>query len=400
MPAETFDFTSRIDRSATGSTKWDARPSTTSSAGYTPLSIADMEVHVAPCIEHAICKAAHHGIYGYTDSDDIYRDAVVGWMRTRHQWDVQPSWIATTPGVIVALKLAIRAFTLPGDKVIVQPPVYYPFLGSVLQSGCTPTENPLVLEADGHYHMDLTDLEQKASDPHAKLLLLCSPHNPVGRVWGREELEDVAAICLEHGVVVVSDEIHGDIILGGGSPFISMGTLAEKYAANCIICTAPSKTFNLAGLANSNIIIPGDALRNTFVEEAKRTVPYGIPYFSRAATIAAYTQGAPWLVALLDLIRTNYELLTRTLGEHFPQVVRIPLEGTYLAWSDWRALGMDSRELEHFMVEEAGLVLDQGTIFGTGGSGFTRWNLAAPTTVVEESLERLIRAGMRRGLTR
>ncbi len=399
MPAHTFDLTSRIDRSFTGSAKWDARPNALSVAGYPPLSVADMELRVAPCIEHAICEAAHHGIYGYTDSDGIYQDAVVNWMSTQHDWEVRPSWIVTTPGVIVALKLAIRAFTQPGDGVIVQPPVYYPFLAAPRQNDRVIVENPLVVGAGGRYRMDLDDLERKAADPRSKLLLLCNPHNPVGRVWERTELEDVVAICLEHGVVIVSDEIHGDIILGE-TPLTSMGTLTEKAAGNCIVCTAVSKTFNLAGLVNSNIIIPDDGLRNVYAREAGRTVPYGIPYFSRVATIAAYTQGAPWVADLLDLIRTNDELLTTTIHEHFPQVACFPLEGTYLAWNDWRKLGMGAEELGRFMLDEAGLMLDEGTLFGTGGSGFERWNLAAPTAIIEESLARLVEAGARRGLTR
>lgn len=379
------DFDAVISRLGTGSIKWDQAPGSVREAGTLPLSIADMEFSVSNEIKEAVVRAAEHGIYGYTYPDESYLFAVSHWMDKRHGWRVKPEWIASTPGVVPALGTAIRAFTEPGDGVIIQPPVYAPFRMSIRQNGRKVIENPL-LEKGLRYEMDLNGLRRLCKKPEVKMLILCSPHNPVGRVWTLKELTELGSICKERGVILLSDEIHSDILLNGSRHTVA----ADLPGMNelCVVCTAASKTFNLAGLGCSNIVIPDGKLRDRFKKTLEKESGYGISYFARAATIAAYTRSEAWLSELLSYLEGNFELFYRFLGERLPMIGYSAAQGTYLAWTDLRALALSDHEQENLMTETAKLALDEGYIFGTGGSGFERWNLAAPRSKITESLHR------------
>ena len=382
-----YDFDTFIDRKNTGAVKWDQRPAHIKKAGFIPLSVADMEFAVAPSIRQALATAVDHGIYGYTNPDERYYYAVTYWMKKRHDWDVDPAWIVCTGGVIPAILTAIRAFTQPGDGVIIQPPVYCPFALGIRANHRCILENPLILR-NGIYSMDFNDLQRKASDPKTKIMLLCSPHNPVGRVWSREELVTLGDICAENDVLIISDEIHFDIVFPPHRHTV-FATLGGSYAHKSIICTSTNKTFNLAGLNTSNIIIHDAGIRSSFKKQLAADGFSGINHFALPATIAAYTQSEAWFDALLEYIHHNYLLFTEKMAEISSDIHISPMEGTYLAWTDWRKLGLSATQLEDLMLNKAGLALNRGSIFGTGGDGFERFNLAIPHKMLTESLRRL-----------
>ena len=393
-----FDFDEIIDRENTHSVKWDYH----SHGGFAawdktyrhngddrvlPMWVADMDFRCPPAVTKALGDLAAHGIFGYSAKTDDYVDAVCGWFRNRQGWDAQGEWLITAPGVVPTLNVVVRAFTQPGDKVIVQRPVYYPFFRVTTNNGCEVVSNSLILE-DGAYRMDLEDLEAKAKDPKTKLLILCSPHNPIGRVWTAEELTAVAEICARHGVIVVADEIHGDLMFPGET-FTPFATLGDTAAQNTIVCTAPSKTFNLAGLHTSNIFIPNPALREKFADTyANHTLP-GMNPFGIAATIAAYRGASDWLDGVMAYVAGNADRLIAFFGQEVPEIRAIRPQGTYLQWFDCRALGLDKDALENLMLNEAKVYFDEGYIFGEEGEGFERINLACPRSTLDEALVRI-----------
>ena len=382
-----FDFDCLNDRNGTGSIKWDRRTKRMKDIQCFPMSYADMDLKTAPAISEALAHASVQGIYGYTDPDEEYLLSVIGWMQGRHGWRVAPEWIVCTGGVLPAISGAIRAFTKAGDQVIVQKPGYYLFDAAIENNGCEVIENCLIKQ-NGRYTIDFEDLAQKVSDPRAKIFILCSPHNPVGRVWTCDELQTLGQICIENGVLMIADEIHFDIVYPPNRHTV-FASISDEFAQNSITCTSPSKVFNLAGLKNANIIIPNDSLRQVFAGQFETDGYYHIGYFARAATIAAYNEGGAWMQALLKYIQDNDRVFTEFLTLEFPEVAKCPLEGTYLAWTDCRAWSLGQDALERFMVGKAKLALDEGYIFGTGGSGFERWNLALPRRALEENLQRL-----------
>lgn len=393
-----FDFDEIIDRENTHSVKWDyhnhggfaAWDKTYSRHGadkVLPMWVADMDFRCPPVVTEALGKLAAHGIFGYSAKTDDYVDAVCGWFRERQGWDVQGDWLITAPGVVPTLNVIVRAFTEPGDRVIVQRPVYYPFFRVTHNNGCEVVSNTLAME-DGAYRMVLEDLEQKARDPKAKLLILCSPHNPIGKVWGREELTAVAEICARHGVIVVADEIHGDLMFPGVT-FTPFATLGETAAQNTIVCTAPSKTFNLAGLHTSNIFIPNPDLRARFAETYAAHALPGMNPFGIAATMAAYRGGGDWLDAAMAYIAGNADRLIGFFGQEVPEIKAIRPDGTYLQWFDCRALGLDKDALEDLMLNKAKVYFDEGYIFGEEGEGFERINLACPRSTLDAALVRI-----------
>ncbi|MDR0929735.1 MAG: pyridoxal phosphate-dependent aminotransferase [Oscillospiraceae bacterium] len=386
MPTE-FDFTTLRDREGTAASKWSPLTAEDKALGVVPLTVADMELLAPPCVMRAMEEAARHGIYGYTYPDAEYLDAVQGWMCTRHDWAIEPDWIIPVSSVATAMSVAVRAFTQPGEKVLLQTPGYPPFRASILENGRQLVESPLLLGTDGRYRMDLEDLRQKASDPAVTMMFLCSPHNPVGRIWTVEELRQVAEICMQNDVLVVSDEIHFDLELNGRHTVLL--NAVPELRERCAILTSISKTFNTAGLHVSNTIIPGEALRKAFVQRLNADGGGGLPFFGRQAVIAAYREGAPWLDALLEHVRGNFAVLGDWLKEHLPMVRPIPIEGTYLAWTDWRALGLPVDALERKLREEAHVLFNNGRFFGEEGAGFFRINLAVPRGVLLKELERL-----------
>jgi aminotransferase/cystathionine beta-lyase len=386
------DFTTRVDRRNTGASKWEEmfKKKPNVSPAVVPLSVADMELLNPPEIIEGLKAFLDHAVLGYTLPTDAYKQAVASWMRSRHHWTIHPEWITLSPGVVPAFFIAVQAFTQPGDGVIIQRPVYYPFTFAIERNNRTLVNNPLVLE-QGTYRIDYDDLEAKARDPKNKLLIFCSPHNPVGRVWSREELGRVAEICNRHQVVVVSDEIHFDLVMPGVEHTV-YAAISEEAAQNCVVCTAPSKTFNLAGMQTSNIITPNPALREKLAAQFTQNAMSMLGILGLKACEIAYTQCGPWLDELLELIRVNHETVKTYCAKHLPQVGVFPLEGTYLQWLDFRAFKLEARELEQFMVQEAEWFTDEGVMFGPEGEGFERINLACPTVIIEEALERLYKA--------
>ncbi|MCH3943182.1 MAG: MalY/PatB family protein [Atopobiaceae bacterium] len=383
------DFSTRLDRRNTGSVKWDmmasARPSTP--PGVVPFSVADMELDLAPEIREALGRVSRESSLGYVEPTDAYFDAVIGWQERRHGWHPQREWICLSPGVVPAVYNAVRAFTRPGDGVIVQTPAYYPFFSAIEANGRTVVRNPLLLDGS-RYRMDFDGLESLAADPRSTMLILCSPHNPVGRVWTKAELRRVADICLSHEVLLVCDEIHGDLVMPGFEQTTLMNVLEPSERPRAIVCTAPSKTFNLAGCQCSNIFVPDPTRRQAFLDEFGRSAIGMLNAFAFPACIAAYERCEGWLDELLDLVSGNASLVAETCDGTSLPVTAIPLEGTYLQWLDCRRLRLGPAELEAFM-QDANLFFDEGHLFGPEGDGFERMNLAAPRQVVAEGLGRL-----------
>lgn len=399
-----YDFTTHVDRSGSGSAKWNemlkANPSV--AQGIVPLSVADMELPNPPEIIDAVVDYAQNHVLGYTDPTPEFLDACCSWQRRRHGWQAEPNWLCISPGVVPALYACVRAYSEPGDAVIIQPPVYYPFRMSVEASGRTLLTNPLrITEADDgshRYEMDFEDLARKAADPSTKLLILCSPHNPVGRVWSPEELRRLLDICVANDVIVIADEIHDDLIMEDYSHTAIMSVAETGELDHIVVCTAPSKTFNIAGLQCSTIFVPDDELRDKF-KRALTSIGIGeLNALAYPAATAAYTRCDAWLDQLIELIGHNYQLLKGLLGAYLPELEVYPLEGSYLAWVDMRAWGLDAAELEQFMNQDAQVFCDQGSLFGAEGAGFERFNLACPTDVLENALERLVHAVSERGL--
>lgn len=369
-----YDFTTSIDRTCTGSIKIDFAPEPVKGSGLVPLTIADQEFGVAPEIISAVKRAADRGIFGYTYGDAEYRNAVNGWMKNRHNWDCSDFDLVTTTGVVPALSLAVAAFTDHGDGVVLQSPVYMQFAHAIKINGRRIIENPLI-NNNGHYEMDFADLEEKTKPDDVKLMLLCSPHNPVGRVWTRDELTKLGEICRKNNVLVIADEIHNDLLLNGAEHTVFASI--PGMAGNCVTCTAVSKTFNLAGLGCSNIFFKNKDVLKKFNDINGRFGSGLVPYFSRAATIAAYNECAGWVDELNQAVGHNFDTLYAFVEKELPLIKAIRAEGTYLAWLDMRALGLPNEELEKVMLEH-GLALDEGYLFGKNGSGFERWNLALP----------------------
>ncbi len=378
-----YDFDELIPRRGTNSYKWDSA----ADADVLPLWVADMDFRTAPCIIEALRRRVEHGIFGYTRVPDAYYEAVIDWFGRRHGWRIDRKWIIYTSGVVPALSAIIKALTDSGDRVLVQTPVYNCFFSSIRNNGCELVASPLIRDGNT-YRMDFDDLERKAADPRTKLLLLCNPHNPVGRVWTREELLRIGDICLRNGVRVVSDEIHCELTQPGHeyTPFAS---LSEAFQANTITCLSPSKAFNIAGLQIANIVSSDEEVRRRIdrainINEVCDVNPFGVE-----ALIAAYGRGADWLEALNAYLNENYRCLCGYFAEQLPQLSVTKLEGTYLVWVDCRALRLSSAELAERLLERQKLWLNEGTMYGTEGEGFLRINIACPRSRLMEALERL-----------
>ena len=395
----TFDFDQIIERRGTSSSKWEFRSengvarhwdATDPDRGedqVLPMWVADMDFRCPEPVVEALTERARHGVYGYTGKPASYIQAVVDWMDHRHGWTVDPESILTVPGVVPTLNMAVQSFIGPGDKVLIQPPVYHPFYRSITNNGGEIVTNPLILN-DGHYEMDFEDLERKAKDPGVKLAILCSPHNPVGRIWTEPELRRFGEVCQRNDVIVVADEIHGDLILPGNI-FTPWGTLGEAFTQQAIICTAASKTFNLAGLHCSNIMIADPAKRDAMAQTMRATGMGGMNPFSLLATEVAYREAADWLDAALVYIAGNADRVARVFADKTPEIKVSPLQGTYLQWFDCRALGLNKEGLEDLMLNKARVYLDEGYIFGPEGEGFERINLACPRAIVDKALDRI-----------
>lgn len=378
-----YDLDKTIDRRATNSYKWDSAPE-----GVLPMWVADMDFRTAPAIIDALQKRVAHGIFGYTRVPDAYYDAVTSWFSRRHGWDIDREWIIYTSGVVPAVSAVIKALTVPGDKVIVQTPVYNCFFSSIRNNGCEIVSNPLRRTADT-YEMDFDALERCATDPRAKVMLLCNPHNPAGRVWTPDELTRLGNICLRNGVTVVADEIHCELVYQGFkyTPFAS---LSDAFLHRSVTCVSPSKAFNIAGLQIANIVAFDNDLRSRIdkainINEVCDVNPFGV-----AATIAAYNEGEEWLNQLVDYLHGNYEAMAEFCRRELPEFPITRLEGTYLVWMDCSSLGMPSDALEHALLDDARLWLNAGTMYGAEGEGYMRWNIACPRSVMLDGLNRFL----------
>ena len=391
-----YDFDTVLSRRGIGAAKWNAAVNSNGVLpdGVVPLSVADMEFRTAPEIIEALQKTASSGLWGYTEPDSLYREAVVSWMERQHNWHIENDWIVPASGVVQLLYTAIHAFTAPGDNVIIQTPVYYPFYYAIEKNGRTLLPNPLK-HVGMDYTMDFDDLREKAK--HAKLLFLCSPHNPVGRVWSREELTELAEICLENHVLVVSDEIHFDLVYPPHKHTV-FANLDPCYRDNCLVLTAASKTFSLAGLCCANAIVPNQELRAKLDAQIWADGTWTYSTFGMDAIKVAYTQCDEWYKALLDYLWGNYRYFKTFMAEHFPKVPVADLQGTYLVWFDCSSFGLEPQALERFMKDEASLFLDEGYIFGDCGACFERINIACPRAVLEDAMDRLLKAARYHGL--
>ncbi len=377
-----YDFDKVIERRNTGSMKWD-----TLSKDLLPLWVADMDFQSPPEVIETLQKRAEHGIYGYPGSYDSCFQSIKDWMAKRFSWQIKQEWLTFSPGTITALSMLIKIFTYPGDKVILQSPGYPPFINTVQNNGCHVVYNQLLLE-ENRYRMDFADLEQKLKEPRVKMLILCSPHNPVGRVWEREELARLCELCQSNNVLIISDELHADLVYKDYQ-HIPLPMISQEICQNTIVLSGPTKTFNLPGLQTSFSIIPNPHLRARFIT-AMESIGYKRPnIFGLDATQAAYDHGGPWLDALLTYIQRNLNYLTEFLNNKIPSLKVIPPQGTYLAWVDCRELALKPQELEDFCIKKARIFVNQGHVFGPGGAGFIRINMACPRSILAEALQRI-----------
>jgi cystathionine beta-lyase len=383
-----LDFDNVIDRKGTNSLKYDYAIERGKPADILPLWVADMDFRTSSFILDAIAAQAQHGIYGYSEPLDGYFEATREWMKNHHGWDVKRSWYLLTPGIVFALAHCVRAFTDKGDGVMIQQPVYYPFSEVITDNGRRIVDNTLIYDENTRtYHMDADDFEKKIVDENVKLVFICNPHNPVGRVWTRKELETVGDICHRHNVIVVSDEIHQDFVFKGHHEvFVN---IKEEYQDNVITCTAPSKTFNIAGLQISNLFIPNARLKRRLRDEINASGYSQLNAVGLVACEAAYRYGTEWYQAAYEYIKSNISFVKKYIGENLPQIHMIEPEGTYLAWLDFRDLKLSNEQLEDLIVNKARLWLDSGAIFGKAGEGFERINVACPRKTLERALGQL-----------
>lgn len=383
-----YDFETVVKRFGTGSFKWESMRSLKKDLSETavPLSVADMEFATPPEIAEGLKAFIDEMPLGYSGIFEEYKEQVVSWLERRHGFRPEKEWIVETDGVVPAIRQMVRAFTKKGDSVLIMTPVYYPFRSSVTSSGRNLVESRL-LEENGVYSIDFDDLGEKVSREDVKLMILCSPHNPVGRVWKREELLKISRLCLENGVFLISDEIHFDLIMPGHKHF-SLVRLEGDELLNTAVCTAPSKSFNLAGLQCANIFIPCEERRNAFKKERDNI---SLNILAYQACMLAYKHCEAWLEQMLSVVDRNRRLVEEMIAASAPQIKVSPLEGTYLQWLDLRCLGLEPKEQERLMIESE-LFFDEGYIFGDGGEGFERINLATPTAVVQSAIKRLIDA--------
>lgn len=382
-------FNEVISRKNTRSVKWDMAGKVFQSEDVLPMWVADMDFQAPKEVNEALIKRAEHGIYGYTVIDDDVKNAVVNWLSDRHQWTIQPEWLTFSPGVVSSLHMAIEAFTEPGDKILIQTPVYTPFYTVIKAHGREMVKNPLI-EKDQYFTIDFDDFEEKLKTG-VKAFILCSPHNPVGRVWKKEELEEIARLCLKYDVMIFSDEIHADLVFPG-EKHTPIASLSDEVLENTITCMAPSKTFNLAGLEASYVIAANaekrKKLKNQFLKSGYNGL---LNTMANTALEAAYTYGKPWLEELMQLLESHKNYVTEQLeAETNLKVTRS--EGTYLLWLNCTGLGLSGKELKQFMIEKARVGLNAGLDYGDEGEQYMRMNIACPRATLEEGVNRIIDA--------
>lgn len=384
------EFDEVVNRKGTMSLKWDAAHLRDVPEDAFPMWVADMDFRTPEPVRRALIKEAEHGIFGYSVPEDDFNITVAKWFNSRFNVNLSPEWIVRTPGVVFAINMAIMAFTSPGDAVMIQQPVYYPFASSIINNNRRLVNNELVYHG-GVYSVDFEDFEKKIEEEDVRLFILCSPHNPVGRVWSREELVKMTQILIKHHVFIISDEIHCDFT-GDKYPHTMLPSLSEEVAQNCMLCTSPSKTFNLAGLQLSNIFIPSKARREIFRKTLEKTGYDESPVMGLVACRAAYEEGGEWVLELKNYINSNIDFVRNFIKDKLPMLHLVEPQGTYLIWIDFSLLGMTDEELDSFIKEKARLWLDGGKMFGDRSGQFQRFNLACPKSCVESAFVRLYEA--------
>ena len=387
MAERNLDFDTVINRRNTNCLKYDFAVYRGKPENVLPLWVADMDFKVSSYIEDAIINQARHGIYGYSEVAEEYFQVLKNWNYKHYNWNIERKWLVKTPGIVFALAMAVKAFSKKGESVLIQQPVYYPFSEVILDNERNLVDNTLVLQEDGSYKIDFEDFERKIVENNVKLYFLCNPHNPVGRVWTKEELTALGDICLKHKVIVVSDEIHADFDYTGRH--IVFADLKEEYKDISITCMAPSKTFNIAGLQLSNIFIPNRELKQRFKKEIAAAGYSQLNAVGLVAAKAAYENGEEWYQAMLSYVKDNIEYTRKYLEENLPVLKMTKPEGTYLGWIDFKGLGLSDDELEDLIINKAGLWLDSGLVFGKAGKGFQRINVACPRKTLQLALDKL-----------
>lgn len=384
-----YDFDRVLDRTNTHSYKWDQAEKLFGSKDILPLWVADMDFESPPAVKEALVHRAEQGIYGYSISSESYIESIQSWFESRHDWNIPSQWISQSPGIVTTLSLAVDLFSEPGAEVILQSPVYYPFYDVIKLNGRKVADNPLVIR-NGRYEMDYEQLEGLMKNG-AKLLLLCSPHNPGGRVWEREELLRLGELCLQYGVTVVSDEIHCDLALHGHR-HIPFASLSKEISDITLMALAPTKTFNLPGIHSSFIVASNPELKRKFEARIKTLSLHMASYFAQDAVEAAYRKGGEWLDELIAYLNANIEYAVDYLAQHLPQVKPMKPEATYLLWVDCRSLGLDGAGLKKLMYRQAGVAFNEGSVYGSAGEGYLRINVACPRSILKEALERFCKA--------
>ena len=382
-----YNFDEVIDRHGTDCLKYDFGMKRKGRDDLLPLWVADMDFKTSSYVEDALIERAKHGIFGYSDTQEVYFNAVAGWMERHHHWKIKEDWMIKTPGVVFALAMAVKAFTKAGDSILIQQPVYYPFSEVIRDNDRVIVSNDLILGDDNRYHIDLADFEKQIVEHDVKLFLLCNPHNPSGRVFTKEELTAMGDICVKHGVTVVSDEIHNDFVFRGEHTVFA--STKKEFEDICVVCTSPSKTFNLASMLISNIFIPNEKLRQRFQHEVNAAGISQLSVLGLVATQAAYEHGDEWYEKMMAYVKSNIDYARNYVEEYLPGVKMINGEGTYLVWLDFRGTGIETEELDRRIIYDAKLWLDSGKIFGKTGEGFQRINVAAPRKTITECFERI-----------
>ena len=387
MSERNLDFDKVIDRRNTRCLKYDFAKRRGMPEDVLPLWVADMDFATSSYIEDALIERAKHGIFGYSEVQTPYFEILENWLKKHHNWDVQEKWLIKTPGVVFALAMAVKAYTEIDEGILIQAPVYYPFYEVIRDNGRKIVENELYLGDDNRYHIDFEDFEDKIISEKVRLFILCSPHNPVGRVWTAEELVKLGDICVKHGVIVVSDEIHADFVFKGRHHVFA--SLKKEFENISITCTSPSKTFNLASMMMSNIFIPNQELKRKFRKELDAAGTSQLGIMGLVACEAAYCKGEEWYRSMIEYVRKNIEFTKEYIAENIPDVSMIDIEGTYLVWLDFHKTGLSAEELDRRIIHNAKLWLDSGKIFGKCGEGFQRINVACPRSILKEALDRI-----------
>ncbi len=380
------DFDKIVERRNTHCLKWDDNKRVFGREDVLPLWVADMDFEAPPAVIEALRTRVDHGIFGYSIKSDEYYASIIDWIKKRHDWDIHRAWIVSAPGVVPSLNLCIMAYSAPGDKILVQSPVYYPFFAVIENNNRAICNNPLILK-NGQYEMDFNDLETKLQTG-VKLMIFCNPHNPGGRVWSKSDVERVSTLCRQYGTILISDEIHSDLIYSGNTHYPA-AALSEENSQNTITCFAPSKTFNLAGLAASYAIIPNSSLRAAYKRAMQSIGGDMSNVFGEIGLTAAYTYGDEWLRDVLTYLKGNLDEVLHFFKTYLPDISVIKPQGTYLVWLDCRGLGLSHRDLMEIMVHKAGVGLSSGAVFGQGGEGFLRLNIACPKARLLDGLHKI-----------